>query len=262
MKQPRGRLVIVAAVLLAACTGAPAGSGTASPPSSSTPTNEQTEITGNLVLRVDSINPETGPTYAIPLLSVYEDGSIIQVLDDPEASYDRARYARLTAAGLERVLAEAGGTTILRTGDPAGDRLASLDTWLAASAWDLPPEDEITWIPARYMLVIRVYEAPGSSPIDIDDVWPLAEAIATFGEPVAGDQPAPGNSQARCGVVTLDEGLALQSGTSGITPIGIPREITTWITLDWEREAASAVLVLEPLMPDEPLSCEMLNFYP
>lgn len=279
---PRARLVMVAAVLLAACTGAPAGSGTespslgsleasatpdqsdqsASPPPSSTPRSEQTEIAGNLVLRVDSINPETGPIYAIPLLSVYEDGSVIQVVDDPETSYDHARYARLTAAGLERVLAEAGGKTILRTGDPAGDRLASLDTWLTASAWDLPPKDEITWIPAHYMLAIKLYEAPGSSPIDIDDVWPLSEAIATFGEPVAGDQPAPGDSQARCGVVTLDEGLALQSGTSEISRIGIPREITTWMTLDWEREAASVVLVLEALMPDEPLSCEMLHSYP
>ncbi|MEX0625481.1 MAG: hypothetical protein WD402_02945 [Chloroflexota bacterium] len=214
------------------------------------------------MLRVDSINPETGPTYAIPLLSVYEDGSVIQVVDDPDTSYDRARYARLTAAGLERVLAEAGGTTILRTGDPAGDRLASLDTWLTASAWDLPPDDEITWIPARYMLALRVYEEPRSWPIDIDDVWPLSEAIATFGEPVAGDQPAPGDSQARCGVVTLDEWLALQSGISEIRSIGIPREITTWVELGWQREAAWVALVLEPLLPDEPVSCEMLNFYP
>lgn len=277
---PKAGLVMVAAVLLAACTGAPAGSGTespslgsldasatpdqsdqsASPPPSSIPRSEQTEIAGNLVLRVDSINPETGPTYAIPLLSVYEDGSVIQVVDDPETNYDHARYARLTAAGLETVLAEAGGTTILETGDPPGDRLASLDTWLTASAWDLPPEDEITWIPARYMLAIRVYEAPGSWPIDIDDVWPLSEAFATFGEPIAGDHFAPGDRQARCGVVTLDEGLALQSAE--IRPIGIPRAITTWVELDWQREAASVGLVLEPLMPDEPPSCEMLWAYP
>lgn len=282
MKQPKARLVMVAAVLLAACTGAPARSGTESPslgsldasatsdqsdqspspPPSSTPRSEQTEIDGNLVLRVDSINPEMGPTYAIPLLSVYEDGSVIQVVDDPETTYDHARYARLNAAGLQTVLAEAGGTTILRTGDPAGDRLASLDTWLTASAWDLPPDDQITWVPARYMLAIRVYQAPGSWPLDIDDVWPLSEAIATFGEPVAGDQPGPGDRQARCGVVTLDDGLALQSGISEIRPIGIPREITTWVELDWQREAAWVALVLEPLMPDEPLSCEMLNFYP
>jgi hypothetical protein len=276
-----GHLVTVAAILLAACTGAPAGSGTgspslgsleasatpdqsgqsASPSPSSTPRSGQTEIAGNLVLRVDSINPEMGPAYAIPLLSVYEDGSVIQVVDDPETDYTYARYARLTAAGLETVLAEAGGTTNLETGDPAGDRLASLDTWLTASAWDLPPHDQITWVPARYMLAIRVYEAPGSWPIDIDDVWPLSEAIATFGDPIAGDHPAPGDRQARCGLVTLDEGLALQSGISEIRG-GIPRELGMWAELDWEREAAWVALVLEALMPDEPLSCEMLSAYP
>jgi hypothetical protein len=276
-----GHLVTVAAILLAACTGAPAGSGTgspslgsleasatpdqsgqsASPSPSSTPGSEQTEIAGNLVLRVDSINPEMGPAYVIPLLSVYEDGSVIQVVDDPETDYDYARYARLTAAGLETVLAEAGGATIFRTGDPAGDRLASLDTWLTTSAWDVPPHDQITWVPARYMLAIRVHEAPGSWPIDIDDVWPLSEAIATFGEPVAGDQPAPGDRQARCGLVTLDEGLALQSAIGEIGG-GIPRELGMWVELDWEREAAWVALVLEALMPDEPLSCEMLWGYP
>jgi hypothetical protein len=222
------------------------------------------------VLRVDSINPETGPAYAIPLLSVYEDGSVIQVVDDPETDYTYARYARLTAAGLETVLAEAGGATIFRTGDPAGDRLASLDTWLTTSAWDVPPQDQITWVPARYMLAIRVYEAPSPLPlpIDIDDVWPLSEAIATFGEPVAGDQPAPGDRQARCGLVTLDEGLALQSGIAR-TPVPgseirgrIPTELGMWAELDWEREAAWVALVLEALMPDEPPSCEMLWAYP
>lgn len=275
-------LVTVAAILLAACTGAPAGSGTgspslgsleasatpdqsgqsASPSPTSTPRSEQTEIAGNLVLRVDDINPETGPAYAIPLLSVYEDGSVIQLVDDPETNYGHARYARLTGVGLETVLAEAGGATILRRGDPAGDRLASLDTWLTTSAWDVPPDDQITWVPARYMLTIRVHEAPRSWPIDIDDVWPLSEAIATFGEPVAGDHTAPGDRQARCGLVTLDEGLALQAGISEIRPIGIPRDIATWVELDWEREAAWVELVLEALMPDEPRSCEMLSFYP
>jgi hypothetical protein len=275
-------LVTVAAILLTACTGAPAGSGTgstslgsleasatpdqsgqsASPSPFSTPRSEQTKIAGNLVLRVDSIDPEMGPDYAIPLLSVYEDGSVIQVVDDPETDYDYARYARLTGVGLETVLAEAGGATILETGDPAGDRLASLDTWLTASAWDVPPDDHITWVPARYMLAIRVYEEPRSWPIDIDDVWPLSEAIATFGEPFAGDEPAPGDRQLRCGLVTLDEGLALQSGISEIDRGGIPREIATWVELDWEREAAWVALVLEALMPDEPLSCEMLRGYP
>jgi hypothetical protein len=215
------------------------------------------------VLRVDSINPEMGPTYVIPLLSVYEDGSVIQVVDDPETDYTYARYARLTAAGLETVLAEAGGATILETGDPAGDRLASLDTWLTPTAWNVPPDDQITWVPARYMLAIRVYESPSPLPlpIDIDDVWPLSAAIATFGEPVAGDQPAPGDRQARCGLVTLDEGLALQSGISEIRG-GIPRELGMWVELDWEREAGYVALVLEALMPDEPLSCEMLGGYP
>ncbi len=276
-----GHLVTVAAILLAACTGAPAGSGTgspslgsleasappdqsgqsASPSPSSPPGSEPTEIAGNLVLRIDSINPETGPAYVIPLLSVYEDGSVIQVVAEPETDYTYARYARLTAAGLETVLAEADGATILRTGDPAGDRLASLDTWLTTSAWDVPPQDQITWVPARYMLAIRVHEAPGSWPTDIDDVWPLSEAIATFGEPVAGDQPAPGDRHARCGMVTLDEGLALQSGISEIRG-RIPTELGMWAELDWEREAAWVALVLEALMPDEPLSCEMLWGYP
>jgi hypothetical protein len=223
---------------------------------------EQTEIAGNLVLRVDSINPETGPTYTIPLLSVYEDGSVIQVVDDPETNYGHARYARLTAAGLETVVAEAGGATILQTGDPAGDRLASLEGWLAPTAWDVPPDDQITWVPARYMLAIRVHEAPSSRPIDIDDVWPLSAAIATFGEPVAGDEPAPGDRQLRCGLVTLDEGLALQSGISEIRPIGIPRDIATSVDLEWERQAAWVELALEALMPDEPRSCEMLSYYP
>jgi len=274
---PRIVVLALVAVMAVGCTPAspnaaptmsPGDSPSASPSETAQPTpspvveNEPTVVAGDLVLRVDTINPETGPAYPIPLLSVYEDGSVIHVVDDPATNYGRAEYARLTASGLETVLAEAGGASILETGNPVGDRLADLNTWLAAGAWELPPDARVTWIPAGYMLAMRVYEESRAWPVDIDDIWPLAGDVATFGEPIAGDQPAPGDPQARCGVVTLDEALELQTGLRDPTRIGIPRDIATWMEFSWDREAAWVALVLEALMPDEPRTCESIRFYP
>ena len=218
-------------------------------------------IDGALVLRVDDINPEMGPSFPIPLLSIYEDGSVVMVVQSNVGDEYVARYARLTPAGLGAVLAEAGDGTDLRTGTAKGDRFAGLATWLAPESWEVWPGDDVTWVPDAYMLSIRVHDGHRSLVRDVDDAWPLNESFATFGEPVAGDDPIPPDRPLRCGVVDLDDALALASAGSPGEPT-IPSTLNASVSLSWDRESASAELVLEALLPDEPRSCEMAQFFP
>lgn len=233
---------------------------TAVPGATEPPATQATPIDGELVLRVDDINPEMGPAFVIAVLSIYADGSVVKVMPDPTGE-PTARYARLTPAGLRSVTAEAGGVFDLRTGTPRGDRLARLEAWLPSGSWEIHPDAALPWIPGDYLLSIRVHDGPQRLFRDVENAWPIETPFETFGGPVPGDDPDPPDRPLRCGVVSLGDALALASAGQLPSP-AIPRSLTAQWQLGWVRESAWAELVLEALLPDEPRSCEMARFFP
>ena len=119
------------------------------------------------------------------------------------------------------------------------ERIASLDSWLPASAWA-----DAEWLPyqgdAMRLLVRNVDgEAPdpdGLTPQPLD--WPTDADPSTFGE------PSHFGDASRCGVVTGAEAAAWYGALSHAN------QLTRWTS-----GAHAYAVVARPLLPDEPRSC-------
>ena len=262
------------------------------------------EIIGDLVLSVE-VGSDLGPMFPIPQLSVYADGSVIQVvLGESTEGWGTARYAKLTTSAAAALVAEVLESGVMDAGDLGGfgswwliqvrdagelrtqvaslgapkskrdavqgvidlaDRLSNIDEGLPASSWVVPPEPITRWVPANYMLAIRVSESlPDAPMIDVADIeWPLSEGIAKFGDLVVEDDPDPPDLPLRCGVVTLADALAVQAELAdAVTGGWIPTEVVTSAWLQWQRRASQVQLALAALLPHEPRSCAALPYYP
>jgi len=292
-------------------TVAPTALPTASPlPSAASTPGPSTdfaasEINGDLVLSVEVGDTTVGPSFPIPQLSVYADGSVIQiVLDESSEDWGTARYAKLTAKAAAALVAEVLDSGVMDAGDLRGfgswsliqvrdagelrtqvaslgapkarrdaaqrvidlaDRLSKLDERLPASSWVVPPEPIARWVPANYMLAIRVSGSLPDAPItDVADItWPLSPGIGKFGDLVEGDDPDPPDLPLRCGVVTLGEALAVQAELANAVNGGwIPTQVVGSMSLQWQRRGSHVDLALAALLPHDPRSCAELPYYP
>ena len=130
-------------------------------------------------------------------------------------------------------------------------RLATLDEWLPADAWE--DASATPYVPSEYRMTIASQQwggSPDALPIESDTVsWPLADEIAAFGEVT---NPPP--DEVRCGIVEGEDGAAVivaleEAGAVMGGPTGSSYELG-------ERATSRLVTItLEPILPLDGTRC-------
>ncbi len=136
------------------------------------------------------------------------------------------------------------------------EHLADLESWLPADAWEIGPAAAEPYVASNYLLKVTTYEG-ADDPRPIKDraeiVWPLPGTLEGFGT-LAEDQPLGPGTAARCGPLTLAEADAVKRSLAGAPFISLGDR--TQAELRW-ADVGHLVVSLIPLLPDDPIDCEV-----
>lgn len=151
------------------------------------------------------------------------------------------------------------------------ERLVALDVGLPATAWAVPPDEAAPWVPATWLLKVTDWGYPSGAPLAVDVVdidWPLTEGPLRFGEPFdtgssADDAGAP--RAVRCGVVTLEEALAIQEALRDVlggSEVMLPGPERLSADLAWAEGDSHIAISLAAQLPDDPPDCSLDRSWP
>lgn len=145
------------------------------------------------------------------------------------------------------------------------EHLVDLESWLPAEAWATRPSSASPYIASDFLLKVTVTKKqPGSvyqpKPLDVADVdWPLAGHLEDFGEAVT-PPPLGAGSTSRCGLVTLEEAVAVERALAAAPPGQATDKIEA--DLDWANANSFVSVSLAPLLPDDLRDCTVDGSFP
>ena len=145
------------------------------------------------------------------------------------------------------------------------EHLVDLESWLPSEAWATRPASASPYIASDFLLKVTVTKKqPGSvyqpKPLDVANVdWPLAGHLEDFGEAVT-PPPLGAGSTSRCGLVTLEEAVAVERALAAAPPGQTTGKIQT--DLDWANANSFVSVSLAPLLPDDLRDCTVDSSFP